>query len=314
MSSLLSLNFDVLSSILQQCALPSLHKLRLCCSGTNDLVEDELRRRYRSMLLPFIQNHGQFRDELQNTGSVLAGERTLLFAFGISPVNTPLEIYTPRSNAFHVLGFLTVVEHYSITNYRASPSQPHLVGEHCITELQRNGRSIHVIQSIRDTPYSPIPSLWCTALMTCVGGYHYHVPYPSLMEQEKVLLTPTAINQADDVVWLQPLLLRFFGYGLCITLDPVDLPAQRTSTLPCRRERSPTCPLTIRWTGDPFSLTGTMSYERSLARRIQLRDFVHTHGWCIVWWRGGSPCGGRCETGQRYIIPRSICTLAQHVM
>ncbi|KAI9058815.1 hypothetical protein FKP32DRAFT_1581438 [Trametes sanguinea] len=289
---------------MRQCTLPTLQRFRATCHAAELLVHDELERRYRYLLSPFICDIPRFRAELDTTVSFIAGEATLRFSLNINPTIQHIDVHTSRANLFHMLGYLIYVEHYILVQFNAATSSPNQTGVHRVVQLSRASRTINVVQSLSDSALYPIPSLWCTVLMTCLGGSTFFVPYPGLLEDHRTLLTPDAINSSDgeDLTWLEPLIPKFISYGLAITLLECDMFYDHELPSACARENSATCPLTVRWTGDRFGLLGTFS---SAVTRFDNRvDHINGPGLRVVWWRGGPHCGGRCSAGAQYQKPR----------
>ncbi|KAI9063183.1 hypothetical protein FKP32DRAFT_1572308 [Trametes sanguinea] len=299
--SLLALDFDILTLVLRQCTLPTLMRLRGASRLADGLVEDEIERRYRSLLKPFVVDSRAFRDELQATSSVLAGSASIRLTFGVDIALPTLQVYACRANFFHVLGYLTTTERYRIIILDRRSSTPYQSYVHAVAKLVRGDQIVELVQSSSDAACLPVLTFWSTALMTCIGGYRFCVPYPTVAEDFGALLSPNAINQNDDVSWLRPLLDNLHSLGLNVKVHHTDPDAPGLPPAPCRATHSPSCPSTVRWLGDRFCLEATTKRTTTTKPPV---SFSNAFGIAVVWWRGGAFCTSHAVQGVHYIRPR----------
>ncbi|KAI0330959.1 hypothetical protein GY45DRAFT_1214340, partial [Cubamyces sp. BRFM 1775] len=129
---------------------------------------------------------------LECTQSIISGSGSLVIVG--SPAVSPrdLDIYVPRANLFHIIGYLTNLEGYSITSYgsTAVADDGYSRGVLRVLSLTRGNARIDIVQSEDDCSTLPVPQFWSTAPMNVIRGYSICILYPQLLERGLALLNP----------------------------------------------------------------------------------------------------------------------------
>ncbi|KAH9858950.1 hypothetical protein C2E23DRAFT_716755 [Lenzites betulinus] len=288
---------DVVQHLLRNCSVVSLVQLRYLDRLADNYVSDELQGRYRNLLRPFVSDHERFRVMLNTYGAVISGSGALAVCLHGSIVPHDLDVYLPKCAMAAVLAYLINVESYSIGTFLdvSMSEATYQGGIDRVICLRRGLSTIDVVISHTDCATLPLPHFWSTASMVYLTGDSICVPYPSLLEDRTSLLNPARIAIPGAVANLTPLIQKYRQFGFDFYLNEADWRRTVWSQWECPRSKSPTCPITVRWFGDNFCLLTNFA-TRAIQPKIAVSNLT------TVWWRGGVPCGHRCNTGERGLV------------
>ncbi|KAI0349496.1 hypothetical protein OH77DRAFT_1431184 [Trametes cingulata] len=310
--SLFDLHHDVLDLILGQCSATTLLRLRSTSRTADVHVGDQLETRYRRLLHPYVDDQLGFRAMLDATGSIISGSAALKVCSGLDFTPGDLDVYAP-SDTFHaMLSYLINAENFRIVAFgtSASSANPALYegGIDVVVRLVRQESHIDLIQSLTNSAPLPVMHFWSTCVMSFLTGRGCVIPYPDLLEKRRGLLNPIRAQAPNGLLVVEPLMAKYDLRGIEHRLREIDWARDEDPTARCPRDRSSSCPHTIRWIGDPFCAHVDFRALHQRPRHIAIPFFpmfsplygVFPDPWwtlTTVWWRGGLTCGGDCDNG-----------------
>lgn len=303
---------DVVFHLLRVSSIVTLVGFRAIDRLAARYVGDELSRRYRNLLHPFVSDDLRFRSMLDHHCAVIAGSGALAVCLHGSLTPNDLDVYVPRDALASVVAYLVNSESYVVSRFLDPASTgTYQGGIDRVICLRRGCVSIDIVLSHTDCATLPIPHFWSTASMVYVSGNSFCVPYPALLRDRRALLNPARIAVAGAVADLSPLIRKYRSLGFDFYLNEADWRRTSEPGWVCPRGRSPTCPITVRWFGDRFCLEGLVEpRERPYVQGIRENgDTTLT----TVWWRGGVACGETCRTGEHGLVSGVWTHLRQHL-
>ncbi|KAH9920731.1 hypothetical protein B0H21DRAFT_827262 [Amylocystis lapponica] len=301
------LSLDIREHILDMLDFPDLMLLRAAGHQGDFVFTCHVNNRYNALLGPFVLDAVSFRAMLDDTESLVSGSVALAFFMRHDewcPLD--LDIFVPYDVYPCVLTYLITVEQYSIVG----SSQTTYDFTEAIARSTRlcnnNNAFIDVLQCTTTCAIAAIPSLWSSHLMNFLAADSFACAYPTLTFQRRGVLHP---ERLIDYRYVTPDIVRAMGVynarGFDFRLNDISWRRQHDIDADC--ERSPTCPSSIRFFGDPYGILGSFAPVGSTACAAVGMGLPRAV--TVVWGRGGDPCGERCAEDSMLEPTRLITSL-----
>lgn len=291
-----TLDNDSLLYLVSLCSYPTLCRLRSTCKTADTLVAAEMEHRYSTSLRAFFDNQCGFRDMLNQTGSVVSGSFAVKIASGHRFRPGDLDVYSARGSADRIVSYLEVAAGYTVLGEipHLDPLDGTYIGDiERIIRLSRQGLFLDVVVSLTFSAMLPIVYFWSTVPMIYFGGDGLCISYPQLLEKSRGLINPRRMETGVDEESVLRLRKKYEERGFEIQFEEEQWvkPGERVPA--CKRQRSPNCPLTMRFFGDRFCLLSSFKTVSSRAASPPFTGSLVTL--TNIWWRGGSGCGSPCN-------------------
>ena len=256
--SILDLPTDVLNHILDALPLPTLLRLRSTCRLADNMISGHIEHRIQVVLANYIRDQEGFFRILTTTSSVVSGSAAYAVC-APQGMFTPgdVDIYTPMHEHQQVVDYLVRVEGYEVVSVvrMFDEDAEYHGGLEKTTRLARDGFRVDVVESATSSSTLPIGFFWCTTVMTFITGSGICVLYPRLLEDSRGLFNPErTLPPHYGVERYADLISKYNRRGVDIRNDDRSWDDEEHPQPQCTPHYSASCPLTVRWVGDTFSL------------------------------------------------------------
>lgn len=309
------LNFDVLYYIASILDLATLQLWRATCKAADRAGAAFLRNRYHRLLRAHFVDANGFRSVLRATGSVISGSAALHVLDSARAEHwqpRDIDLYVPLDHAERVATYITEVEEYvHLETHESWATYTHDSAGFVEVSKYENGDGMRVdlIKSATHSSLYPIPFFWSTHVMNYLTADSFCMAYPSLTLQGRGLMNPVAlVDSRYPHKRTLAVMTKYHRRGYDFRLHSYAWDADPSAT--CARGGDEGCPRTIRYFGDPYCLTGTISTIEEAARFNESRAQPDSE-LLVRWWRGGHACGGDCAHTSEFSV-RAIPHASTH--
>ncbi|EIW51493.1 uncharacterized protein TRAVEDRAFT_54531 [Trametes versicolor FP-101664 SS1] len=299
----------MIETVFDHLHVETLLRMRATGAVADEYISTYLHRKLVGFLRHYVENPHHFLDELETCCSVICGSAALAILFRHPWKACDLDVYIPRDFVWHVIAYLVNVEQYTV-EFLGDPDYTAYGDIRSVARMSRaDGRRVNVIQSESNSPLLPIASFWNTAVMNYITPTNFCIAYP-LLTDELCALTTTVLLLEDGVSGAtfpfvgHELVKKYEDHGFSVHADHTSWARSEDPSASCPGMGTPHCPLTMRYFGDQFCVTGAIHAIRGRRTpRTLPNDFLGK--FTAVWWRGGHTCGGECAKAGKWLYSNS---------